>query len=47
MKDNLDMDSLIGQEMQLLRYKDKLKDYVANIFKTYVDIKKPESPQVQ
>ena len=48
MKENLDMESLIGQEMQLLRYKDKLKDYIANILKTYVDSKKkPESPQVQ
>ena len=45
MKENLDMESLIGQEMQLLRYKDKLKDYIANILKTYVDSKKKsESP---
>jgi len=46
MKENLDMESLNGQEMQLIRYKEKLKDYVANILKTYVDVKKPESPQV-
>ncbi len=44
MKENLDMESLNGQEMQLIRYKEKLKDYIANIFKTYVDVKKPESP---
>lgn len=46
MKENLDMESLNGQEMQLIRYKEKLKDYIANILKTYVDVKKPESPQV-
>jgi hypothetical protein len=42
MNANLDMESLIGQEMQLIRYKDKLKDYIANLFKTYVDVKKPD-----
>ena len=41
MNANLDMESLIGQEMQLIRYKDKLKDYIANLFKTFVDVKKP------
>jgi hypothetical protein len=46
MKENFDMESLNGQEMQLVRYKEKLKDYVANIFKTYVDVKKPEQPQI-
>ncbi len=46
MKENLDMESLNGQEMQLVRYKEKLKDYVANILKTYVDVKKPEQPQI-
>jgi hypothetical protein len=47
MKENLDMESMTGQEMQLLRYKEKLKDYIANVFKTYVDVKKPEQSQVQ
>jgi hypothetical protein len=41
MKENLAMESLNGQEMQLIRYKEKLKDYIANVFKTYVDVKKP------
>ena len=47
MKENLDMESLNGQEMQLIRYKEKLKDYIGNVFKTYVDVKKPnEQPQI-
>ncbi len=45
------MESLTGQEMQLMRYKEKLKDYMASVFKHYVDVKtkppevlKPETP---
>lgn len=45
MKDTLDMESLLGQEMQLIRYKEKLKDYIANVFKHYVDVKKPPEAQ--
>lgn len=31
MKEMMDMESMMGQEMQLTRYSEKLKDYIANV----------------
>ena len=45
LKDALDFEALELQEMQFVRYKEKLKDFLAKIFATYVDNKSPDNPK--